>query len=74
MTDCETLFWLRQLVAASTFVEFRVRADPGGATPDWLVRWASERVPLDTLLGLRRQVRKTRGGYAAQQRAWQEAS
>jgi hypothetical protein len=73
MTDCETVFQLRKLDAARTFVEFRVRADPGGATPGWLVRWASERVPVETLLALRKQVRKTEGSYGPEVREWGSA-
>jgi hypothetical protein len=70
MTDCETVFWLRKIDDATTFVEFRVRADPGGSSPDWLVRWASQNVPLETLTALRRQVQKTRNGYQAVMREW----
>lgn len=73
MTDCETVFWLRKIDAATTLVDFRVRADPGGASPDWLVRWASHNVPLETLTALRRQVQKTEHEYAAVERAWERA-
>lgn len=73
MTDCETVFWLRKIDAATTFVEFRVRADPGGSSPDWLVRWASQNVPLETLSALRRQVQKTRNGYELVMREWASA-
>jgi hypothetical protein len=73
MTDCETVFWLRKIDAATTFVEFRVRADPGGSSPDWLIRWASQNVPLETLTALRRQVKKTSNGYEAVMREWAAA-
>jgi hypothetical protein len=73
MTDCETVFWLRKIDAENTFVEFRVRADPGGSSPDWLVRWASQNVPLETLTALRRQVQRTRNSYAAVMRTWERA-
>jgi hypothetical protein len=73
MTDCETVFWLRKLDAARTWVEFRVRADPGGATPARLVRWAARSVPVETLTALRRQVEKTRAHYAAAMQAWEHA-
>jgi hypothetical protein len=73
MTDCETVFWLRKIDEATTFVDFRVRADPGGKSPDWLVRWASESVPLETLVGLRKQLRKTARSYDAAMRAWEHA-
>jgi hypothetical protein len=61
--DCETEFVLRALDAERTFVDYRVRADPGGTNPDWAVRWASKNIPLATLSALRTQVEKTRGAY-----------
>lgn len=38
-----------------------LRADPGGSLPSWIVNWASERMPFDTIAGLRTQV--TKPGY-----------
>jgi hypothetical protein len=73
MTDCETVFWLRKIDATTTFVEFRVRADPGGNSPDWLVRWASKNIPVDTLVALRKQIHKTKDSYAAVIREWERA-
>jgi len=73
MTDCETVFWLRKVDATTTFVEFRVRADPGGSSPDWLVRWAAENVPLETLTALRKQIIKTKNRYASVMREWEHA-
>jgi hypothetical protein len=61
--DCETEFVLRALDAERTYVDYRVRADPGGNNPDWAVKWASKNIPLETLKALRRQVGKTRGKY-----------
>lgn len=48
-----------------TRVTYQVDADPGGMLPDWLVKRTSRRLPIDTLIGLRRQVNKTRGRYEA---------
>lgn len=70
--DCETLFVLRKVDTGRTFVEFRVRADPGGNSPDWIVRWASKSIPLDTLVGLRKQIQKTRGRYDREMARWNE--
>ena len=49
----------------STRVEYQIDADPGGLLPDWVVRLASRDLPLVTLQNLRRQVRRSRGRYAA---------
>jgi len=71
--DCETLFVLHKIDATHTKVEFRVRADPGGASPDWIARMASKSIPLDTLVGLRKQIEKTRGTYDKEIARWSEA-
>ena len=44
---------------------YQVFSDPGGWLPAWLVAGASKKIPLHTLRGLRAQVTKTRGQYAA---------
>ncbi len=41
----------------ATEVEYQVHANPGGALPDWLANVASKKIPHDTLIGLRRQVK-----------------
>lgn len=46
-----------------TQVTYQIDADPGGSIPDWLVTRASRRLPIDTILGMRRQVKKTAGRY-----------
>ena len=40
-----------------TEVEYQVHANPGGSLPDWLANVASKKLPHDTLIGLRRQVK-----------------
>jgi hypothetical protein len=72
--DCETTFVLRKLDDRTTHVEYKVRVDPGGSNPDWLVRAVSQKGPLDTIVALRRQVARTRGQYDAAMRAWASAS
>jgi hypothetical protein len=62
--DCETSFLLRKVDDARTLVEFRMRAD-AGAGPEWLTKLVARRIPLDTLLGLRKQVQKTPERYRA---------
>ncbi len=44
---------------------YQVFSDPGGWLPAWLVAAASKKIPLHTLRGLREQVAKTQGQYAA---------
>ncbi len=46
-----------------TEVTFHVSAHPGGHVPDWIAAWVAKRMPLDTLVGLRVQVKRTRGRY-----------
>jgi hypothetical protein len=73
IVDCETVFTLREIDPSTTFVEFRVRADPGGNYPAWIVRWAQKNIPFDTLTGLGRQLDKTRHTYAPAIAQWQKA-
>ncbi len=40
-----------------TFVEYQVRADPGGSLPAWLVNLTSKKLPYYTLVSLRKQVK-----------------
>ncbi len=54
---------LTQRDARSTVVEYQVHGDPGGSLPTWLVNLVQKKLPLNTLLGLRRQV--SRAGYEA---------
>lgn len=67
---CETSFVLRALNADSTAIDYRVHADPGGHTPDWLVRIASKSIPLDTLNALAKQIERTRGRYTQTAQRW----
>jgi len=67
---CETVILLRKIDAATTYVDYRVMADPGGNNPGWLVRWVSKNLPLETLLALRQQVKRTKGTYQPFEREW----
>ena len=53
-----------------TRVTYQVDADPGGLLPTWLATRATRWLPLRTLQGLRRQVRRTRGWYEARIKRW----
>ena len=48
-----------------TRVTYQIDADPGGALPDFIVERASRKLPLETINGMRKQVVRTRGKYAA---------
>ena len=64
---------LRILDEKRTRVEYVVDADPGGDLPDWLVSQASRDLPLETLVDLRKQVKKTKGRYDAFVKKWDPA-
>lgn len=46
---------LTRLEAGRTEVEYQVRADPSGDLPHFLVNWVTQKVPLETIRGLRSQ-------------------
>jgi len=56
-------YHLEAVDAAHTKVTYQVDADPGGMLPEWLVKLTSRKIPIETLVGLRKQVAKTRGHY-----------
>jgi hypothetical protein len=58
-------YHLEVVDAGHTKVTYQVDADPGGLLPDWLVKLTSRKLPIETLVGLRKQVAKTRGKYDA---------
>lgn len=45
---------------ARTRVEYQVHADPGGRLPEWVANLASRKLPHDTIMGLRKQLRRRR--------------
>jgi hypothetical protein len=71
---CDTVFTLRQVDEGTTDVDFQMQVEPGGHHPEWAVRMASRGVPYETLLGLKKQVKKTRGQYDAEVKKWQRAT
>ncbi len=48
-----------------TRVVYTIDSESGGWLPAWVVRYATKKVPVGTLDGLRRQAKKTKGQYAA---------
>ncbi|MEL6177434.1 MAG: START domain-containing protein [Myxococcota bacterium] len=61
---------LKILDENKTRVEYMVEANPGGSLPTWLVAKASEELPLQTLVNLRKQVKKTKGKYPSFVNKW----
>lgn len=66
MSMATGLFAIEAIDRTRSLVHYEVDADPGGRLPRWLVSKQSERNPLETLAGLRRQLEETRGQYRAQ--------
>lgn len=56
-------YHLKVLDDNKTRVTYQIDADPGGWLPEWLVASAQEELPRKTLVGLRDQVKKTKGQY-----------
>ena len=54
----------------TTLVDFQVDADPAGSIPGWLARAATRRLPMQTIIKLRKQLTKTRGWYAKRIQRW----
>ena len=59
----DTSFTLEKRGDGKVWVEYIVNVDPGGSLPKWLVRWASKKIPGDTLRKLQEQLGKTKGQY-----------
>ncbi len=53
------------LTETSTRVTYQVVADTGGLLPTWLSNRAARKLPLGTLLGMRRQAKRMDGRYPA---------
>lgn len=71
----EGYYRFKHLKPNETQVTYFVHIDPGGYLPRWLVRMTTYEFPTDTLLGLRRQVKKTKRAnvYRAFHQEWNPA-
>lgn len=56
-------WYLRYISDHETEVTYMVNTDPGGLLPNWLLSRISRDVPYYTLLGLRKQVKRSVGRY-----------
>jgi hypothetical protein len=65
MPRLEGYYHLEAIDEGHTKVTYEVDADPGGLLPNWLIKLTTRKLPIETLVGLRRQVAKTRGNYEA---------
>lgn len=65
-------FKFKALDERKTRVEYQADADPAGMLPTWVAKLATKKLPLATLQGLRRQVKRTRGWYERQIKAWKQ--
>ena len=72
LPQLEGYYLLTYVNAEETHVTYFVRLDPGGYLPRWLVKMTTESFPTETLLGLRKQVRKTKasGEYKSFHQRW----
>ena len=73
--DCDSHFVLRKVDANHTAIEYQVNVDPGGSLPKFLIRWASRKVPFDTLINLEEFAKKaqSRARYAHDMSLWASA-
>ena len=68
-------FYRLQAVGESkTRVTYQIDASPGGSLPDWLAELTSQKIPYETIMGLRGQVKKTQasGVYREKIAEWLE--
>lgn len=63
MSELHGRYRLRRIDDDHTRVQYIIDSDPAGSIPSWFVRYATKWVPVSTIQGLRKQVRKTRGHY-----------
>lgn len=73
VSDCSSHFILRSAGVGRTYAEYEVSIDPAGSLPAWLVRWASKRIPFETLVSLEEHVRGTKAKYEGAAQSWASA-
>lgn len=68
----EGYYLLSQVTPQETQVTYFVHLDPGGYLPRWLVRMTTKDFPTETMMGLRKQVKKTQksGEYRSFHERW----
>src|SRR5262249_52963982 len=73
ITDCDSHFILRRVDANHTSIDYMVNVDPGGSLPKFIIRWASKKVPFDTLVNLESYAKKKREHYKQDVALWASA-
>ena len=63
---------LEALGPERTRVAYQIGIDMGGLVPGFVTRFVSEDMPIDTLVNLRSQVRRTRGEYHELVATWED--
>lgn len=74
MASIEGHYRLTKVGDKRTRVEYQVVSDPGVNAPKQLVVLQAREIPLRTILGLRRQVQRTRGSYDEFIQRWRKAA
>ena len=71
----EGYYHLQYVSAHETKVTYFVHLDPGGSLPKWLVKIATRDLPTKTIIGLRKQIKKTKrsGVYQTFHKRWNPA-
>ena len=56
----------------STRVTYQIDSDPGGWLPNWIIKLASKKIPLKTLINLRKQIKrlKSQSGDVDRKKMW----
>ena len=70
LTRLAGYYGLKILGPRRTQIDYQLNADPGGWIPAWIGKITARHAVLDTILALRKQVRKTRGWYAKRIARW----
>lgn len=73
VTDCESHFILRKIDANHTQIDYQVNIDPAGSIPKFVIKWASKKVPFDTLVNLEAFAKKARERYKRDVELWASA-
>jgi hypothetical protein len=71
--DCDSHFVLKKVDANHTQIDFMVNVDPRGSLPKFLIRWASRKVPFDTLVNLEAFAKKEHERYQKDVQLWAAA-
>jgi hypothetical protein len=71
--DCDSHFVLRKVDANHTSIDYMVNVDPRGSLPKFLIKWASKKVPFDTLVNLEAFAKKERARYQKDIELWASA-